>query len=120
VYILGGSFTQIALPAIFAAYFFLREEYFSGSVILFWVAQNILNVATYMGDSIAQQLPLLGGDNVIHDWNYLLTQSGLLKYTDTLSTITRDVGLLTLICAGVLCVWFSCKVSVSNLKNNNI
>ena len=107
IYIFGGSLTQVLLPCIFAGYFFVRRQYFSGSVLLFWVAQNILYVATYMGDSIRQQLPLLGGDNVIHDWNYLLTHMGLLQYTDLLSGLTRYFGFCLIVCAGVLCLFFS-------------
>ena len=107
IHILGGSLMQVALPAVFAAYFFIRRNYFSGAVILFWVAQNILYVATYMGDSIVEQLPLLGGDSVIHDWNYLFTYMGVLRYTDIISSVTRDVGLCTIICASVLSIWFS-------------
>jgi hypothetical protein len=107
IYILGGSLTQVLLPAIFVFYFFLRQQFFSGSVLIFWVAQNVLYVATYMGDSIRQQLPLLGGNEVIHDWNYLLTHMGLLQYTDVLSGLTRYFGFCLIACAGVLCVWYS-------------
>ena len=109
LHILGGSLTQVLLPAVFAGYFFFRRQYYSASVVLFWVAQNILYVAVYMGDSIVQQLPLLGGDGVIHDWNYLLTAMGLLKYTDILSRITYDLGLLMTFAAAALCFWFAFK-----------
>jgi hypothetical protein len=107
LHILGGSLTQILVPAIFAGYFFLRRQYFSGSVVLFWVGENVISVATYMGDAVVQQLPLLGGDGVIHDWNYLLSATGLLKYTIPLSNITHGIGVLLLIAAAVLCVRFS-------------
>ena len=112
MHVLGGSLMQVLLPAIFSGYFFLRREYYSGSILLFWVAQNILNVATYMGDSIIQQLPLLGGDGVIHDWNYLLTHMGVLGYTDALSSIMRDFGFLTIVCAAALSIYFSFGLSV--------
>ena len=112
IYILGGSLTQVAVPCIFSAYFFLHRQYFSGSVLLFWVAQNILYVATYMGDSITESLPLLGGDSSIHDWNYLLTHTGLLHYTDQLSSFARLVGFCLIICAGLFCVWFSMEPSL--------
>ena len=107
IYILGGSLTQVVLPCIFVAYFFIKKNYYSGSILLFWVGQNILYVATYMGDSIRQELPLLGGDNVIHDWNYLFTQMGVLQYTYVISNATRDVGYCLIACAALLCLWFS-------------
>ncbi len=107
MHILGGSLTQVLLPAIFAFYFFARKQYFSASAVLFWVAQNILYVAVYMGDSIVQQLPLLGGDSTIHDWNWILSAMGLLKYTDVLSRIAYSCGLTLTFIAAALCFWFS-------------
>jgi hypothetical protein len=107
MHILGGSLNQVLIPTIFAGYFFFRRQYYSASVVLFWVAQNILYVAVYMGDSIVQQLPLLGGDNVIHDWNWILSAMGLLRYTDVLSRITYDCGMALTFAAAALCFWFS-------------
>ena len=116
IQVLAGSAFQIFIPCVFAIYFFFwRKEYFSGSIIFFWIGQNILNVAVYMGDAIKQQLPLLGGDSVIHDWNYLLSSTGLLKYTDTLSTITFNIGFLTIITASVLCVYLSFETRESQV-----
>lgn len=107
IHVLGGSLTQILIPIIFAGYFFFRREYFSSSILLFWVGQNIINVSIYLGDSVAQQLPLLGGDGVMHDWNYLLSTSGLLNYTNTLFNIAYGLGVLTILCAVILSIWFS-------------
>ncbi len=106
--ILAGSFFQIFVPCVFVIYFYIwRKEYFSASLLLFWVGQNMLNVAIYMGDSIKQELPLLGGDGVIHDWNYLLSNTGLLKYTDILSKITYDFGFMLIITASVLSIYLA-------------
>ncbi len=108
LYLLGGSLFQIAFPLVFACYFLIwRRELFSASIILFWVGQNIINVSVYMGDSIKQQLPLLGGDSSIHDWNYLLSTTGLLKYTQILSTIVYDAGFFIIIIACVLSIYFA-------------
>jgi hypothetical protein len=77
--LLGGSFLQVTFPLIFVLYFFYRQEYFSASILLFWVGQNLINVSVYVSDSILMQLPLLGGDSSIHDWNSILETLGLLK-----------------------------------------
>jgi hypothetical protein len=105
--ILGGSLMQVLMPSIFAAYFFLRLQFFSGGVVLFWIAQNIVNVSVYMGDSISQTLPLLGGDGTIHDWNYLLSHTGLLAYTDTLARITYGIGMMVFLAAAIICIKYS-------------
>ncbi len=119
--ILGGSLFQILIPVVFALYFFIwRKENFSGSLLLFWIGQNIINVAIYMGDSIKQELPLLGGDNVIHDWNYILSSLGLLKYTDILATITYNGGFLVIIVGAVFSfyfAWYNMKYEPNDKKN---
>ena len=99
--ILGGSLNQVLIPLIFAVYFFRRRENFSGAIILMWVGQSIVDVSHYAADAIVMQLPLLGGDSVGHDWNYLLSVTHLLNYTSTISTIIYGIGLLTFL-AGVI------------------
>ena len=101
IQIVGGSFLQIFIPVIFSAYFLLKREYFAASLLAMWVGYNIVNVSIYMGDAIAQQIPLLGGDSVIHDWNYLLSQTHLLNYTSFLSGVTYFAGFVVIV-AGVI------------------
>ncbi len=101
IQILGGSLNQVLIPLIFAIYFILREDYYSSSVVFLWVGYSIVNVSVYMGDAIKMQLPLLGGDNVIHDWNYLLNHSHLINYTHMLSSLTYSIGVFMIIGAAV-------------------
>jgi hypothetical protein len=77
--VLGGSLFQVLIPAIFAGYFFRSGQRFSGAMTLAWVAQSLVNVSIYIKDARAQQLSLLGGENSIHDWWYLLINWDLLK-----------------------------------------
>ena len=77
--VLGGSLFQIIIPAVFAGYFFRSRQRFSGAMTLIWVAQSMVNVSIYIKDARAQQLSLLGGENSIHDWWYLLISWDLLQ-----------------------------------------
>ena len=77
--VLGGSLFQIIIPAVFAGYFFRSRQRFSGAMTLIWVAQSMVNVSIYIKDARAQQLSLLGGENSIHDWWYLLINWDLLQ-----------------------------------------
>jgi len=72
-----------------------------------WCGYNIVNVSYYMADAVLMQLPLLGGDNVIHDWNYLLTSLNLLPETHLLSNIALYFGFAILIAGIVGGLWFS-------------
>lgn len=108
IHVLGGSFFQIFFPLVFVIYFFIwRKDFFSASVLLFWVGQNILNVAIYIGDSIKLELPLLGGDSSIHDWNYILSSLNILQYTDKLSGFTYNIGIIVMIIASVSSLYIS-------------
>ncbi len=78
--VLGGSLFQVMIPAIFAGYFFRSKQRFSGAITLAWVAQSMVNVSVYIRDARAQDLPLLGGENSIHDWWYILINWDLLQY----------------------------------------
>ncbi len=94
---LGGSLMQVLVPIVCTIYFSMRREYFSASLLLFWVGQNFLNVSVYAGDAIRMNLPLLGGDGVTHDWNYVLSTLDILKYTPQVSAILYAVGMCILV-----------------------
>jgi len=76
--ILGGSMFQVLVPAVFVGYFARTRQRYAAAVTLSWVAVNLLNVARYIGDARAQELPLLGGEDSMHDWWYLLINWDLL------------------------------------------
>lgn len=96
-----GSGLQVLLPLSLAIYFFFDSQRISSAICLMWSGQNLLNVSIYAGDAIRMQLPLLGGDNVIHDWNYLLSNAGVLQYTKIISEIIYWSG-ITFIGLGTL------------------
>jgi hypothetical protein len=107
----GGSLFQVIFPAIFVAYFWWHEKYYSAAIVLFWVGQSILNVWVYAADAVVGQLVLTSGftgsEGSFHDWNYLLTQTGLIGSTKTIAGIIRFVGTLVILTAGVTSIYYS-------------
>jgi len=95
----GGTIMQLLMPAAFVVYFRRRGEAHSSSVALWWVAQNLGNVATYVADARAQELPLVGGGE--HDWNYLLGRLHLLPHDVGIARGIRVVALLLMASAAV-------------------
>jgi len=80
IYTFGGTLMQIILPSVIFYYFF-RNDYRTGMQFsLLWLGQNFINISVYAADAQARKLPLLGGNKVYHDWNYLLSEIGLLKF----------------------------------------
>ena len=111
--VLGGSLLQVMVPAAFVAYFLRRQDTFAASVVAAWLGASLTNVALYIGDARAQELPLLGGENVIHDWWYLFTEWDLLPYDLTIANWVRMVGALAFVLSVTGCVLFG-KVSRSD------
>jgi hypothetical protein len=109
--IAGGSLFQVILPGVFVGYFLWRHQYYSAAVVLFWVGQSILNVWVYAADAVAMQLVLTSGftgsEGSFHDWNYLLTETGLIGWTKLVAGIIRAVGTLVIIAAAACSIYYS-------------
>jgi hypothetical protein len=99
--IAGGSLFQVIVPAVFAGYFYFNKKQFSCALVLFWVGESLLNVSVYAADSVVMQLPLLGGNDSIHDWNYMLSQLNLLRQTEKVALVIRCAGTLIILSASL-------------------
>jgi hypothetical protein len=89
-YTVGGSLFQVIVPLVFVGYFLRSRQRFAAAVVMAWAGVSLLNVARYIADSRVQALPLLGGENAVHDWWFLLTEWDLLP-RDT--AIARGVAM---------------------------
>lgn len=94
IYTLGGTLMQLIIPSIIAGFFF-RNNYRTGvQFALLWLGQNFINISVYAADARAQQLPLLGGNKVYHDWNYMLVAIGILEYDQVVGYILFGFAVL--------------------------
>ena len=105
--ILGGSLMQVLIPAIVTGYFIRYNQQWSGMVTLFWVGQSLFNVSVYVKDARAQALPLLGGEDVLHDWNWLLAKLHLLRWDQAIGALIYMAGLLAVVASVVGGLYFS-------------
>jgi hypothetical protein len=83
----GGSITQILVPLICLAVLLIKtRDAFGAGICLWWAGQNFLDLAPYINDARALVMPLVGGNTGqtspygFHDWEFLLTETGLLRY----------------------------------------
>ena len=97
--ILGGSAFQVIVPLAFVAYFARTKQRYAAAVTMSWVGVNLLNVARYIGDARAQELPLLGGEDSIHDWWYLLINWDLLSHDTVIARCVHFFGAVAFITA---------------------
>ena len=96
---LGGTLGQLLMPLTCTVVFLLQtRDTFAASVGLWWFGENFLDIAPYIGDARAGVLPLLGGNTGhsspygFHDWEFLLTETGLLRYDQAISHLSHRVG----------------------------
>ncbi len=99
LHILGGSLTQILFPAVFTAYFFWSGQRFSSALALFWTGQNFMDVAVYIADAQARNLPLTVDDPDAHDWWNLLGMMGLLEHDQAIAAVVHGIGVLLYLAA---------------------
>lgn len=88
---LGGSLFQVLLPLLLtAAFLFYNRDAFGASLCLWWAGQSLMDVAPYIADARALNLPLLGvGASAdapgMHDWYNILRMRGWLMYDTTIA-----------------------------------
>jgi hypothetical protein len=102
--VLGGSLFQVAIPLVCGAVFLLKNrDAFAASVTLWWAGQSLMDLAPYIADARALRLPLLGGRTGAevegHDWEYLLSATGLMMQDVTLGRLSFALGALTMLAA---------------------
>ena len=111
--ILGGSLLQLLVPVIFMVAFLKKQDPFAASIMLWWLAQSMMDLVAYIDDAQRQEMWLLGGVQGkdmpgIHDWNNILGQLGMLDYAHGLAVITSWTAIILMLLAfywgGVLLV----------------
>ncbi len=95
----GGTLAQILFPAAFIFEFARRRETLAAGFCGIWLGENLLNVARYMADARDQLLPLVGGPDVLHDWNVILGRWHLLHRDVALANGLRLVAWLGIVAA---------------------
>ena len=94
----GGSLMQLLVPIGAGALLAGRRDWFGVVFSACWLSISMTDLARYVGDARALELPLVsmspdGGD---HDWNWLLDRFELLHYDTRIAAALRraSAGLL--------------------------
>jgi hypothetical protein len=101
--ILGGTFMQLAVPALVGGSFWWKRQAAGFAFAAFWFFQNFHNIATYMADARAQVLPLVGGGE--HDWAALFGQWGWLARDTDIARVMHALGWLGMLGAALWLGW---------------
>jgi len=111
--ILGGSLMQVLVPLICTVHFFWNGLRWAATFTSFWVAQNLFNVSVYIKDARARALPLLGGEDTVHDWHWLLNKMHLLVWDQTIGNLVYALGCIALLVCIAGGVYYSLKETLT-------
>ena len=106
--VLGGSLAQVLLPLVLMASFVFgfggsRRDNFVASLMLWWAAVSIIDLAPYIWDAFDPKMMLLGGktgaESDGHDWQNILGDLGLIKRAHLIASIAHTLGLIVMLAA---------------------
>ena len=109
----GGTIAQCLVPLISFFMFYRQKDFFAFTVSFCWMGTNLFSVAVYMADARAMALTLVtpfGGEEIIHDWNYLLGKLGLLHSDVALSGFVRVLAILNMVVGLTFGAWLILKM----------
>ena len=105
MHFLGGSLIQVILP-VAAIVVFLRTSGLRSLIgTLYWLGHNLINVSIYIDDAPKQQLTLIS-KHATHDWRWLCGYMGILDSAEDLAAVVAFLGVLSLIGAIGVGVYF--------------
>ena len=101
---LGGSLGQLLMPlTCLIAFLITTRDTFAASFALWWLGENLMDLAPYINDARSLTLPLLGGNTGntspygFHDWEFILKESGLIRYDHVLADSSYKLGTLLMV-----------------------
>lgn len=86
----GGTLGQLVFPVALAVSFWRKGQTLAFAASVIWFFENWLNIARYMADARALELPLVGGGD--HDWNTIFTRWHVLQYDLNIAGTVRFLG----------------------------
>jgi hypothetical protein len=104
---LMGSGMQVLIPIIVIVLFYKQQnDFFGVAVGGFWLSFSLFELARYVGDARAMELPLVGfSDDPEHDWHYLLGAMHMLPLDTTFAFLIRVVAFAAGAASLAFAVW---------------
>ena len=99
----GGTMGQLVFPVVLAVSFWRKRQAPAFAAAVVWFCENLLNIARYMADARALELPLLGGGD--HDWNTIFSRWGLLAHDTQIADAIKVAAWAGIAAACLWVVW---------------
>jgi len=109
----GGSLMQLLMPIGAGALLLARRDWYGTAVAGCWLSFSLSNLAVYIGDAVAQDLPLVSfsPDGGEHDWYYLLNRFNLLSYDLHIAMLTRRLAFAVLAASFIWGLWIALRAA---------
>jgi hypothetical protein len=101
----GGTLGQLVFPVVLAVSFWRKGQVLGFAAACIWFFENWFNIARYMADARALELPLVGGGD--HDWNTIFTRWDVLQYDSRIAAAVRLIGWLGIAATCAWVIWRS-------------
>lgn len=108
----GGTILQFLVPLSCILYFLFTRRYFSASLVLFWLGENLINSSYYMATAIDMEgiyfspwegiMSKAQNPGLITDWNYLFGRWGVLSHAPAIAEAVNVFG-FAVMAAAVVC-----------------
>lgn len=92
--VLGGSLFQLIVPSFLVGYFVWRRDFFAACFAALYLAASLDNLARYIADARAGELPLLGGERSNHDWTFLLIELNALDHDTAIGRFVHNCAIM--------------------------
>ncbi len=113
---LGGTIGQLMFPALFAGYFYFKQQQrFAAVACLWWFGENLIPISVYMDDAVPQVLPLVGGN--VHDWGYLFGRWGQLSRANEIADVVHWIGSGIMLGSLSLLIYWTARPSQRELES---
>jgi len=99
----GGTLGQLTFPLVAVGVFWWRRQAVSLVFASAWLFENFFNIARYLADARAQELPLLGGGE--HDWEHILTRWGALESDTAIARVVRVIAWIGMLAPVAWVAW---------------
>jgi len=99
----GGTIGQLVFPVALAVSFWRKGNALAVAAAAIWFFENWLNIARYMADARALELPLVGGGD--HDWNTIFSRWNVLQYDLDIAGTVKFIGWLGMLAAVLWVGW---------------
>lgn len=117
---LWWSLTQVLIPLICCIALLKNRDAFWASICLWRTFESMIDCVPYIADANVMALPLItwgiGLDHPYgwHDWNYILTERGILNQANGIALSVEKIALFWLCISmlrGARCIYYSRKYS---------